>query len=86
MNKWLLFCIFVLAQSCQIKTYTSLPKLLNKCKGYAVVTHKAHNHENYRKFEHYTMIVADSTGKFRQFKGGNYGCVVGDTLLIKTNR
>ena len=83
MIKWLLFCIFVLFQSCQIRTYTSLPIMLNKCKGYAVVIGIARNNENYRKAEHHTIVVTDSTNKLYQFKGGNYNVVIGDTLIVK---
>lgn len=85
MKKCIIFCIFVslLVQSCTPRFYTSLPRMLNKCKGYAVVIGTAHNHENPRKVEHHTLVVSDSTGKYYQFKGGDYGYSLGDILTIK---
>lgn len=84
MNKLKIFCILaILLQSCQPTYYTSLPKLLNKCQGYAVVVGTAHNNENYRKSEHHTIVVMDSTNKSFQFKGGDYGYADGDTLIVK---
>ena len=84
MKNTIIFCILaILIQSCQPSTYKSLPKLLNECKGYAIVVCKAHNNENYRKYEHYTMVVKDSTDKLFQFKGGDYGKEIGDTLIVK---
>ena len=83
MKKWIIFCIFVLllVQSCTPVYYSSLPNLLNKCKGYAVVVGTAHNFENPRKVEHHTLVVRDSLGKVRQFKGGDYGYKKGEKII-----
>lgn len=82
MNKIIIAFIFaLLLQSCTPVFYTSLPKLLNKCEGYAYVIGTAHNYENPRKIEHHTLVVIDSLGKIRQFKGGDYGYKKGERIV-----